>query len=135
MSSEPEIIRKIDETEFSVTLKTDGIIYVLLKENHTLDVPLQEKMLKVYNEITGLKLSPFLFEGEDGITVTKEARDNAILIEELSPCAVMAVVVSNIAQALIANFYLKFNKPKRPYKVFSKREDGIEWLKTFSLNS
>ncbi len=44
-----------------------------------------------------------------------------------------AVVVDTLAYKLIANFYLKFNKPKRPYKVFSKEEEAIKWLKTIKL--
>ncbi len=128
MTGIPEIVKEIDEQEFNLKLKSDGIVYVLFKENTVLDIPLQNKMLKCYIEITGNKLTPFLFEAEDGLIVTKEARDNAIVMEESSPCMAMAVIVSNIAYAMIANFYLKFNRPKRPYKVFSKKEDGAKWL-------
>lgn len=131
MPKEPNIIKEVDAEEFKVTLKSDGIVYVLFKENCVLDVPLQDKMLKEYIAVTENKLCPFIFEAEDGINVTKEARDNAIIMEEASPCMAMAVVVNNIAYAMIGNFYLKFNKPKRPYKVFKNREDGLEWLKQF----
>lgn len=128
MTGDPEIIKEIDEQEFNLKLKSDGIVYVLFKENTVLDIPLQNKMLKSYIAVTDNKLTPFLFEAEDGLIVTKEARDNAIVIEESSPCMAMAVIVSNIAYAMIANFYMKFNRPKRPYKVFNKREDGVKWL-------
>lgn len=131
MNTEPTVLKEVDASEFNIKLKSDGIAYVLFKENCVLDVDLQLRMLKFYNEITNSKLTPFIFEAEDGLNVTKEARDNAIKMEEESPCSAMAVIVSNIAYAMIANFYMKFNKPKRPYKVFNKREEGIEWLKQY----
>lgn len=131
MSPEPKILKEVDATEFKVALKSDGIVYVFFKDNCVLDIPLQNKMLKEYIAVTGGKLTPFLFEAGDNLIVTKEARDNAISMEEISPCAAMAIIVENIAYAMIANFYMKFNKPKRPYKVFSKREEGLKWLEQF----
>lgn len=129
MSTENSVIKEIKLPEVSIQLRSDGIVYVKLLENTVLDVPLQMRMLDSYQEITSQKLTPFLFESEGGVTITKEARDNAIPLEEISPCKAMAVVVTNIAYAIIANFYLKFNKPKRPYKVFKNREDAILWLR------
>lgn len=39
-----------------------------------------------------------------------------------------AIVISNLAQKLIANFYLKFNKPPRPTKIFTTTESALEWI-------
>lgn len=125
------IISEIDLPEVNITLRTDRIVYVFLKENCVIDLDLQERLIDAYNTITGGKLTPFIFMADTGVSVTKEARDNAIVIEERSPCAATAVIVTNLAYKLVANFYLQFNKPKRPYKVFSNTSDALEWLKTF----
>ena len=42
-----------------------------------------------------------------------------------------AIVVKNLAQRLLADFYLKFNKPKKPSKIFSTEKEAVLWL--FSL--
>lgn len=39
-----------------------------------------------------------------------------------------AIVISNLAQKLIANFYLKFNKPPRPTKIFYDSDKAVEWI-------
>lgn len=39
-----------------------------------------------------------------------------------------AIVISNLAQKIIANFYIKFNKPKMPTKVFTSTDKAIEWI-------
>ena len=129
MSSDPVVVKEIVLPESIITLKSDGVVYVHFKKDQVLDVPLQLRMLEAYCTITNNALTPFVFEAEEGLIVTKEARDNAILIEESSPCKAMAIVVDNVAYAMIGNFYLKFNKPKRPYRVFKNRRDALEWLK------
>ncbi|MBP9068121.1 MAG: hypothetical protein KBG47_01350 [Bacteroidia bacterium] len=129
MSSNLTDLKQIVLPEGIVTLKTDGIVYVKYAVDTTVDLDVQARMLDAFIEITEKKLTPFLFEAEDGVTVTKEARDNAIVMEESTPCKATAVLVQNIAYAMIANFYVKFNKPKRPFKVFNKKEEAIEWLK------
>lgn len=126
-----KIIKQVNLPEASISLREDGIVHVHYNENTELDVPLQMKMLKIFQGITDRKLSPFLITASDGLNVTVEARDNAIAIEEISPCYGTAVIVNNLAYVLIANFYLKVNKPKRPYQILKNEEDAIVWLKTF----
>jgi len=131
LSETHKILKEIYLKEASIVLRTDGIIHVHFSKDTVLDIPLQLRMLEKYKEITEGKLTPFLFTASEDVNVTPEARDNAIKIEEESPCYGAAVVVTNIAYLLIANFYLKFNRPKRPYKVFKNEEVAVEWLKTF----
>lgn len=131
MNSDSSVLKQIVLPELTVTLKNDGIVYVVYNKDVTLDLELQAKSLEAFNSVTEKKLTPFLFEADEGVSITKEARDNAITMEDQTPCKVTAVVVQNVAYALIANFYMKFNKPKRPYKVFNKKEEAIAWLKLF----
>jgi hypothetical protein len=131
MNSEAAYIKEIDLEEAHIALREDGIVCVKFKANVLLDVAVQMRLLVAYHEIVGTKLTPFIFEADEGVTITKEARDNAIVIEEQTPCMASAVVVQNIAYAMIANFYMKFNKPKRPYKVFNNKQDAVNWLHLF----
>ena len=39
-----------------------------------------------------------------------------------------ALVISNLAQKIIANFYVKINKPKMPTKIFTSVEQAFEWI-------
>lgn len=125
------IIKDNSIPEAFIQLRSDGIVHVHFKKDIILDIPLQMRLLEQYKIITGEKLTPFMFTAAEGLNVTPEARDNAVKMEEFTPCYVTAVVVTNVAYLLIANFYLKFNKPKRPYRVFKNEEMAIEWLKTF----
>ena len=128
MKAPHEIIQKI-ENEFAIVgLRKDGIIHVYYKPNTEITVPVQITMLAVFNEITGSKKSLFIFEAAEYVTVNKEARDNAIVMESITPTAATVVFASNLAHKIIAEFYYKFNKPTQPYKVVTEFDDGVKWL-------
>ena len=125
------IITEIDLPEANVALMSDGIMYVLFKENCVLDIDLQIRLFAAYNEITKGKKVPFLFYAEDSVTITKEARENARIMEDQLPRKAAAVLATSLAYKLVANFYLQFNKPKIPYKVFTSKNTALEWLSQF----
>lgn len=134
MPKNSKIIKTIDIEEAIISLKDNGIVYVYFKSGVVIDCDIQEKLLVNYREITNGKMHPFLFYGDEQVSITKEARDNAIVIESRSYALASAILVSNLAHRLIANFYLKFNKPKKPYKVFSRKTDAVNWLLSFMEN-
>jgi hypothetical protein len=131
MLADSEIVRQIKINESTVSLRADGIVQVLFHKNITLDLALQMLLLRIFNEITEKKKHPFLYEALEGVKVTKEARDNAISIESKGPGNAYALVAVSPAYRLMANFYVKIKPTLNPYKIFSKREEAIEWLKQF----
>ncbi|MCB9189652.1 MAG: hypothetical protein H6598_08545 [Flavobacteriales bacterium] len=42
-----------------------------------------------------------------------------------------AIVVNGISQRIMANLYLRFNRPKTPTKVFADQESAAFWLMSF----
>lgn len=129
MQQNTEFIRTIDLEEAIIGMRKDRIVHVYFKPHTEISVELQGKLLRAYNEITGTKKHFFIFEGGEFCTVTNEARENAIRMEEVAPVLASVVVVKNVAQKLIADFYQKVNKPKQPYRVVWQFEKGIKWLK------
>lgn len=126
-------IKELDYPDVNLQRKSNDIVYVTFKDNCILDIALQMHLLNYYKNITDDKLMHFIFFAAENVSITKEARDNAVIIEDKSMIGATAVVVNTLPYKLIANFYLKFNKPKRPYKVFGKEEEAIKWLKTIKL--
>jgi hypothetical protein len=41
-----------------------------------------------------------------------------------------AFVVESLANRLIANFYIKFNRPKNPTQIFNSYDRALAWLRT-----
>jgi hypothetical protein len=121
----------IENEFFVIGMRLDGIGYLFLKDNVEITVELQGYFIKAHNEILNGEPFPIIYEPGQNCNITKEARENAILIEDLSPIAATAVIAPNSIYKLIATFYLKFNKPKKPYKVFKNVDEAAKWLIDF----
>jgi hypothetical protein len=133
-ASEIIIHQKIENEYALIELRSDGIVEVFFKDHFTMDIPAQEYLLKEYQKICNGKKMPFIYHAGNFVTITKEARENAIHLEEQHPANATAILATTLAYKLIAVFYLKFNKPKLPYKVFTDRLKAEKWLYQFVLN-
>jgi hypothetical protein len=120
------------ETSVSVlTIHENGIGQMHFKDGIILDVPEQMEHLNALIQITNGKKTPFIVTAGKHVNITPQARNNAIVIEDDSPVCATAVVVQNLAYRLIADFYMKINKPKTPYKVFTDQKAAFEWCRQF----
>lgn len=122
------IVRQIEIPEAYIRLRSDGIVYVFHKENVTLDIELQTRMVEIFIEITGNQKANFIFESDEGFVFTREARENSIKIEDDSLVNASAIIVKNLASRIIANFFIKVTKPKVKYRMFGNVTDAADWL-------
>ena len=95
-------IKKLDYPDVNLQLKSNNIVYVTFKDDCNLDIPLQMRLLDYYKEITDNKLMHFMFFAAENVSLSKEARDNAVKIEDQSMLGATAVVVDTLAYKLIA---------------------------------
>jgi hypothetical protein len=128
MKEQDQLVKQLETGEAIVGLRKDGIVHVYYKAGTEITVTLQIKMLAIFNEITGGKRSLFIFQAAEYCTVNKEARENAVAMENSTPTKATVVYVTTLAHRIIAEFYYKFNKPSQPYKVVSDFSAGIKWL-------
>lgn len=128
-----KIIKQIKFPEATLSLREDGIVHVFYNSDIILDIPLQLKMADSFNEITDNKKSYFIFEAGENVIVTKEARDNALKLEDVTPILASAVIANNLAYRIIANFFIKVQMPKGKYKVVATKEDAIKFLNSLKL--
>ncbi|MBA3682685.1 MAG: hypothetical protein H0W73_16215 [Bacteroidetes bacterium] len=124
--------KKIELPEAIIHCRADGIIHIRFKEKTEVDIALQNKLLKIYLEICTDGKRPFIFSALNDVVFTKEARENSIKMEPLYPGYATALVADSVAYRLIANFYLKINKPKTPNKIFKDVPSAVEWLNGFT---
>lgn len=106
-------------------------MHMYYKSGSVIDVNIQNRVRDAAFSLSGNKKMPCLFEAGEYVTLTKEARANAIDSEDNFPALASAVIVQNLAYKMIADFYYKINKPKQPFKVFRNIEDAITWLSTY----
>lgn len=131
--TEIQLVKEIDLDAFNVRLRSDGIVHVHLKANTLVTVEMQMDMQDAYWEITSVK-RPFIFTGDEFVSITYKARKNSKKMEPFVPNIGTAMVVRNLAQRIIADYYYKFDRPGIPYIVVTDFEKGIQWItETFDI--
>jgi hypothetical protein len=128
MKQADQLVQKIELAESIIGLRKDGILHVYFRPHAEITVEYQLQQLEVLMQITGGKKHPAIYEADEYVTVGSAARDHAIELESRMPILCNVVFVKSLAHKIISEFYYKFNKPKKPYKVFSDFEEGIAWL-------
>ncbi len=128
-----KIIKEIKLPEATLRLRDDGIVYVFYHDGTVLDIPLQVRLADAFNTLTDGKKSLFIFDAGEDVVVTKEARDNALKLEDSTPILASAVIAHNLAYRIVANFFLKVQKPKGQYKVVANMEEALKWLESLKF--
>lgn len=128
MSQEVTIIEKIDLSGASVSLRSDGIIEFFIQHNHTLQVEEAKSIVHATAQVGGGKKFPLLIRAGNYALVDTEVRKYAASPEANQYTVCSAILVSNLAQKLLGNAYIKFNKPPTPTKLFTDEQQAIQWL-------
>lgn len=131
MKQPERIINQVEDPEFIVGYRDDGLLHVYYKSRTVIDVDMQNRIRQAAFTLSGDVKLPCLFEAGEYVTLTNEARANAITNEENFPASASAVLVQNLAYRMIADFYYKINKPRQPFKVFGNIDDAVKWLYTY----
>lgn len=122
------VIKKAETQIAHVSLCSDDIIRVMIKKQADVDAQQLKILFDVYNQIVEGKAYAYIYYTEDiSTTFTDEGRDYAKREEFSFPKICNAIIVTRLAHKIVANFYLKFNKPYYPYKVFNDMNEAEKW--------
>jgi len=122
------------EPKFVLKVVDDLFYQVELAEDIDFEIPDLQDLVEAERELDGRKL-PVLVLCEP-TTNTNVDLMNYLSKNKNNPYSVAdAFVINSISQSILANFYSKINKPERPTKFFTKREDALEWIKQFFKDS
>jgi hypothetical protein len=121
----------VETTVSMLTLYENGVAQMHFKDGITMDIPEQLEHLKGLIKLTHNKPTPFIITAGKFVNFTKEAKEHALVLENQSPVCASAIIVSNLAYRLLADFFIRMQKPKTPYKTFTNHEKAVDWCKQF----
>jgi hypothetical protein len=107
------------------------VIYLLFKEDADLDVDQVRELIAAAEKLSGKKPYLILSDARVNLLITPEARKVSAEKTEAPYVIANAVLVNNLGLSLTANFFMKFNKPNFPVKVFYDEGKAMEWLLKF----
>ncbi len=116
---------------FTICLRSDGILH-----SHTSSgLDFNVESLKNFNTVMGRMLefnkAPLLITFDEFAIPPAETREFWAQKEACPYAAADAYIASTFGHKLIGNFYLAFNKPGRPTRIFASQKEAIVWLRTF----
>jgi hypothetical protein len=116
------IIKKVETSAAVISIYSDDTMRVMYKKNKEIDSSVLKDLIEIYNKLVEGKKYPYIYYTEDdSVTFSHDVREYFKQNEYSFPKICDAFVVKSLAQKLIANFYLKFNKPAYPSKVFNSK--------------
>jgi len=120
-----------DLEKYSISFSTDGIVIIDIKPDVEISI---EEIIEGTNFILSIvkeKKLPILFIANEFSIPSKESREYLAKKESLPYAIADAYVICSFPQKIVGNFYLKVNKPFRPTKLFTDKNEALKWLKTF----
>lgn len=116
---------------FTINLRSDGIIHSHTSSGLEFNVESLKKFNIVMGNMVKHKMTPLLITLDEFAIPPVEARTYWAQKDSCTYASAEAYVSKTVGHTIIGNFYLKFNKPGRPTKIFTSYDMAIEWLKTF----
>jgi hypothetical protein len=131
MSDSFEINKKQEFNASILSLRSDGILNIYLRPNKVLKQTDGEEIVKGLSDMGNGKKFLLLFTAGEDTSVSTEARYYASTPEANKYTIASAFVVKSIAQKLLGNAYVTFNKPVTPTRIFTDEGEAVKWLETF----
>ena len=119
------------ETNTAIYYIQDGILIMRTKKDADMNLEAAKEGIAARKKLQGDKKALILVDNRNAWQVSNEAREYAAQKEIDSMNIAMAILADSITTRMIGNFYINFNKPKTPTKMFKSEAKALEWLETF----
>ncbi len=120
----------IDLQNCSLHLDDNGIVEFKIYEDQIIDLP---KIIEVFDAIHKKFPSArtILVTAGEKATMSPDAREMVSSGNITEQIVADAIVTEHYSHQMSANFFVRFNHPQRPTKLFKTEAEAREWLKTF----
>lgn len=110
---------------------SNGILHIKVKPDTFVELPMVQEVVAKQREITNGQPILVLLDISEAYGVAKEAREytSGKSVEGLQKA--MAMLINSLPIRLLANFFIKFDKPPAPTKMFNSYDQAINWLESY----
>ena len=108
-------------------LYENKIYHVIVKKNEKVTMEFVQKGYDFLDEHGG---GPFynIYEFHSFSDVDPEVREWAASPTNNNYTEIDAIVISNFPQKILADFYVRINKPVKPRRIFNSLEKAFDWV-------
>jgi hypothetical protein len=116
---------------FSAILEQDGIVRLTWIPNAEITLAAAKESVAAVETLSQGKVRPLLVDMRSAKSIDREARAYYGSPGMKAANAIALLADSAVSQVL-ANFFLRINKPTIPTQMFTSETEALKWLKTIA---
>lgn len=109
-------------------LESDGILYIECLPETVMSLDDARESTRLGAELVQGDPKPLLCDLTNVVKMSQECRQHFAGAEHARIFSKCALVVTSPLSRIIGNFFLGANKPLKPTRLFTNREEGLQWL-------
>ena len=122
---------KIKTATGNVSFHEEGIVRFEIEKTDEITLQNVKEYIEAVENLGGGRSFCNLIVMKHFVQVGDDARKYAASEESNIYTIADAFIINSIALKLVGNFYIRFNKPVRPTRIFNNEDDALIWLRTF----
>lgn len=122
-----KIVASKDVDGLQLVAYDNGLLHVKVPRYYSIDMAVFRKSQQYLRTLGPEKRYHFVFEFASFSDVDPEMRKQRATHQGTEFSLSDAIVISNLPQKMLGDFYLRFNKPVRPTKFFFSLDKAVEW--------
>ena len=126
------LLKKVEHKEFLLESYEDYTVVINYKAPFDVDISLIDRVNTEILNMVGDKAYTAIVHAEPGVNFTAEGRVYGAKKGHVGNKKAWAAVTDNLAQILVVNFFMRFNKPQIPFKLFKTEKEARKWLRGFN---
>lgn len=125
------IIDKIEINSGIISFQEKGIVRYQIEQTDEITLQDIKEFIEVVRNLGDGESFCNLIVMKNFVQVGEDARKYAACEESNIYTIADAFVINSIALKLVGNFYIRYNKPVKPTRIFNNEGDALIWLRTF----
>lgn len=123
----------LNTTSFWTWIEEDGIARTKVKPNSQVTLEHAQENTEAVNALTSLESFPLIVDTTQIGTISKEARKHFSMNNRTTRVNALALLIDSRTSMVIGNFFIEFNKPKVPTKLFVNEEKALKWISKYKI--
>ena len=129
VTQEKEVGMYRETKKIKFTFGADNILRTECFPNTIMTLEDGKESTRISAEMVNFQPKPLLCDLTNVVKMTQECRRHFAGEEHATTYSKAALIVTSPISKVIGNFFLGLNKPLKPTRLFTNKEDGLKWLK------
>ena len=114
-----------------IWLDENGILRAMVLPNAFKELPDAKEVMRVCEELADGQKRPLLVDIRQSAGLSMDARKYFAGEETSKLVLALGMLIHTPLSRLLGNFFMKFNQPDFPVRLFTDEQRAVEWLKQY----